>query len=301
MKKKSRFALVLMLLLLMAFLPGCNKAPAPQTIGSEQRMVIRIATDYRMDSIGYQQLQEFGKRLQEKSNNTIVTKLYCQGEWSDTESFAEYVKIGNLEMASLQISDVSQLQPEYAIYEQPYLFTGIRDVEKYITGAAGRKALDKLPAEYYGVGFVPDGYLYLLDNGQRQWVSYDELKCLGQTRALAGTAVYDLKAVYSVHPLVTSAEWWDELSEQKQTWIQESFREAQEVSFVQQLDKNPAQSLLSAGVVFQDSTLPEWSSYSSMYLQEREVYFSEHSDSLTVYWRPVIVEPLITGEEEPAQ
>ncbi|MBR4943946.1 MAG: hypothetical protein IKZ26_00860, partial [Peptococcaceae bacterium] len=67
MKKKSRFALVLMLLLLMAFLPGCNKTPAPQTIGSEQRMVIRIATDYRMDSIGYQQLQEFGKRLQEKS------------------------------------------------------------------------------------------------------------------------------------------------------------------------------------------------------------------------------------------
>ena len=301
MKKKSRFALVLMLLLLMAFLPGCNKTPAPQTIGSEQRMVIRIATDYRMDSIGYQQLQEFGKRLQEKSNNTIVTKLYCQGEWSDTESFAEYVKIGNLEMASLQISDVSQLQPEYALYEQPYLFTDMQDVEKYIAGANGRKALDLLPADYYGIGFVPDGYLYLLNNGQLQWVSYGNLKYLGQTRALADASVYDLKAVYSLHPLVTSAEWWNGLSEQKQTWIQESFREAQEVSFVQQLDKNPAQSLLSAGVVFQDSTLPEWSSYSNMYLQEREVYFSEHSDSLTVYWRPVIVEPLITGEEEPAQ
>ena len=27
MKKKSRFALILMLLLLMVFLPGCNKTP----------------------------------------------------------------------------------------------------------------------------------------------------------------------------------------------------------------------------------------------------------------------------------
>lgn len=100
---------------------------------------------------------------------------------------------------------------------------------------------------------------------------------------------------------MTSNEWWDSLSEQRQLWIQESFQEALEVSFVQQVDKNPAQSLLSAGVVFQDSAMPEWSTYSSMYLQQRETYFAEHSDSLTVYWRPVIMEPPLTGEEEPAQ
>ena len=51
---------------LTVFLQGCNSAPAPQTLGNEQRMVIRVATDYRMDSIGYQQLQEFAKRVQEK-------------------------------------------------------------------------------------------------------------------------------------------------------------------------------------------------------------------------------------------
>ena len=66
MKRWSRFTLVLMVILLTVFLQGCNSAPAPQTLGNEQRMVIRVATDYRMDSIGYQQLQEFGKMVESK-------------------------------------------------------------------------------------------------------------------------------------------------------------------------------------------------------------------------------------------
>ena len=301
MKKWSIFALILMVLTTFCLLAGCTGAPAPQTAGNDQRKAIRIATDYRMDSIGYQQLQEFAKRVQEKSKNTIVVKLYDRGAWSETESFAEYVALGTLEMAVLPVETASLLQPAYAVYNQPYLFSSMQDAEGYITGKAGRSALDTLPEGYYGIGFVPDGYLYLLNQGELQWVSYGDLRHLGQTKALSGAALYDLRALYQVHPLVTSREWWDGLSEQQRIWIQESFQEAAAASFIQQTDKNPAQSLLSAGVVFQDSATPEWSSYSAMYLQQRETYFAEHSDSLTVYWRPVIAAPPLTGEEEPAQ
>lgn len=301
MKRWGIVTLVLVLLPVLFLVQGCNGASAPQTVGNEQRMVVRLATDYRMDSIGYQQLLEFSRQLQERSENTMVVQLYSRGEWSEAESFAEYVRLGSLEMACLQAGDVNQLQPAYAVYEQPYLFSSLQAVEQYIAGVPGRKALDTLPAVYYGIGFVPDGYLYLLNDGQLQWKSYGDMKQMGQTKALAGTAVYDLKAVYSMQPLVTSREWWDALAEQQQIWIQESFQEALTASFVQQADKNPAQSLLSAGVVFQDSTMPEWSAYSSMYQQQRETYFAEHSDSLTAYWRPVVVQPPLTGEEEPAQ
>ena len=301
MKRWGIVTLVLVLLPVLLLVQGCNGASAPQTAGNEQRMVVRLATDYRMDSIGYQQLLEFSKKLQDKSENKMVVQLYGRGEWSEAESFAEYVRLGSLEMACLQAAEANRLQTAYAVYEQPYLFSSLQAVEQYIAGEPGRKALDTLPTVYYGIGFVPDGYLYLLNNGQLQWESYGDMKQLGQTKALAGTAVYDLKAVYSIQPLVTSRKWWDTLPEQQQIWIQESFQEAVTASFVQQADKNPAQSLLSAGVVFQDSTMPEWSMYSSMYLQQRETYFAEHSDSLTVYWRPVVVQPPLTGEEEPAQ
>ncbi len=304
MKKWSIFTLVLMLLSLF-LLQGCKDDSAPQAVNDEQRMVIRLATDYRIDSIGYQQLQDFGKRVQEKSENTIIVQLYSRGEWSEPDSFAPYVKLGTLEMASLQVRDASLLQPAYAIYEQPHLFSNIKAVESYIVGKAGRKALDTLPDDYYGIGFVPDGYLYLLNNGELQWVSYGDMKQMGQTKALEGSLVYDLNVLYSLQPLVTSRAWWDELSEAEQTWIQESFAEAVELSFAQQIDKNPAQSLLSAGVTFQDSAMSDWNYYNNLYLQQREIYFTEHSDALTVYWRPapVIVQPQLplTGEEEPAQ
>lgn len=300
MKKWNIFALVLVLLLIFCFLSGCSQTAMPQTTGTSQRIVIRLATDYRIDSIGYQQLQEFGRKVQEKSQNTMVVKLYSRGEWSQPDSFADYLKLGSLEMASLSVAYASQLQPAYAIYEQPYLFSSLQEVEQYITGAAGRKALDALPAPFYGVGFVPDGYLYLLQQVQPQWVSYGDLKRMGQTKALADTEVYDLRAIYSLHPLVTSRQWWDGLTEQQQSWIVESFQDAVTISFAQQADKEPAQSLLSAGVVFQESTVPQWSSYSQVYLQQRETYFSEHSDLLTVHWRPVSAQTPATGEEESA-
>ena len=301
MKKWSIFTLLLMFVTVAGMLSGCAGSSTPQTAESDQRKAIRVATDYRMDSIGYQQLQDFARRVQEKSKNTIVVKLYDRGSWSETESFTEYVELGTLEMAVLPVETASQLQPAYAVYNQPYLFSSMQVAENYITGQAGRNALDTLPQAYYGIGFVPDGYLYLLNQGELEWISYGDLRHLGQTRALGSAAVYDLRALYCVEPLVTSRAWWEGLSEQQRIWIQESFQEAAAASFIQQTDKNPAQSLLSAGVVFQNNAAPEWSSYSAMYLQQRETYFAEHSDSLTVYWRPVIAEPPLTGEEEPAQ
>lgn len=288
----------LLTLTVMLLLVGCGGAPAPQTAASEQKLSIRVATDYRKDSIGYQQLQDFARLVQEKSGNTIVVKLYSSGDWSQAESFLAYLKLGSVEMACLEPTEMNQLQPAYLLYQQPYLFADMAAVERYISGDAGRKALQTLPPMYHGVGFVPDGYQYLLDDGGLQWISYGELKLKGQTKALESAAVYDLRAVYSLQPLVALQDWWATLSAEEQTWIEESFAEALIASFAQQTDKDPAQALLASGVVFEDNTTAAWQSYSAMYLNQRERYFAEHSDALTAYWRPVAIEPPAGGEEE---
>ena len=296
--KKHAFFIGLLALLIVLLLAGCGGAPAPQAAASEQKVAIRLATDYRKESIGYQQLEDFARILQEKSQNTIVVSLYGSGEWSQAYSFVDYIKLGSLEMACLKPAEMIRLQPAYELYQQPYLFTSLQAVESYISGDAGKKALQTLPPEYYGIGFVPDGYQYLLDDGQLQWLSYGELKQKGQTKALGESRVYDLRAVYSLQPVVTLRSWWDALTEEQQGWIQESFAEAITASFAQQVDKDPAQTLLSNSVVFEDSTAPAWSSYYNLYLNQREEYFAAHSDSLTAYWRPVVEQAPTVGEEE---
>lgn len=292
--KKRRIIPMLLALLLTLVLCSCGGAPAPQAVSSEQQLAIRIGTNYRADSIGYQMLQDFGYLLQEKSGNTIVVQLYASGEWSKPESFVDYVKLGSLEMVCLEPAEMNRLQPAYALYQQPYLFTDLPAVQRYIGGEAGAKALRTLPQDYYGVGFVPDSYQYLLQNGATsQWISYGDLKVLGQTRALEGTMVFDLRAIYSLQSLVSMRTWWETLTEEQQNWVQESFQEALSVSFAHQTEKNPTQALLSSGVAFSDGA-----SYTNQYLQQRETYFAEHSDSLTAYWRPVTAPaPTEAGEE----
>lgn len=295
MRNWSICAVMFMLLLLA----GCGGAPAPQAAENEQEIAIRLATNYRDDSIGYEQLQDFARILQEKSGNTMLVKVYSAGQWSQAKSFVDYIKLGSLEMACLEPAEMQRLQPAYELYQQPYLFSSLQAVAGYITGETGRKALETLPPDYYGVGFVPDGYLYLLQDGESRWVSFGELKKMGQTKALENAAVYDLRAIYSLQPVVTMGSWWDALTEEQQGWVQESFQEALGSSFAQQEDKDPAQTLLASGVIFEDNTTPAWNSYSNLYLNQREAYFAVHSNSLTAYWRPVVAEPPTNEEEVP--
>lgn len=294
--------IILWMLLFLCLLTGCGRAPLLQTIESEQKVAIRLATNDREDSIGYQQLQDFARLVQERSDNTIVVKIYGAGEWSSPESFLEYLTLGTLEMACLEPTTAMQLQPAYELYQQPYLFASLQEIETYLCGEEGKKALQILPKAYHGVGFVPDGYLYYLADGENsQWVSYGVLKQKGQTKNLETAQVYDLKAIYNLQPLVAQSSWWDTLTEEQQGWIVESFQEAVKTSLAQQEDKDPAQTLLASGVVFQENTSAEWNRYYTSAMNQRETYFSGHRDVLTAYWRPVVAQQPATEEEDVIQ
>ncbi len=281
--------------------PGATQADAVPAARTQSKragdIAIRLATDYRADAIGYRVLEDFARRLEEKSEGAVQVKLYRSGEWSNAGSFAEYLRLGNLEMACLRADVAEALQPAYAIYQQPYLFSAMTETAaQYVESDAAQTALSLLPEAYRGVGFVPDGYLYLLQQGAEppRWVSYGEMLHLSGTKALEGTAVFDLQAIYSLQPLAAQAAWWDGLTETQQGWIRDSLREAVATSFAEQAEEPQARALAAGGVVFQDMTSEAQNSYANQYMAQREAYFASHADALTAHWRAA---PVIGGEE----
>jgi len=298
-KKEYRQRILPAVVLLLVFvLPlflftGCT-AKNEQTMNAVH--VVRLATDYREEDLGYQQLQIFAQGVSEKSKGALEVQIYKAGEWSNAESFLEYINSGVLDMACLPGEQAVILQPGYAVYEQPYLFSGLSMVEQYVCGTVAHKALQQLPQEYYGIGFVADGYRYWVQQSSDKMYSYGMVKHLAEIHELENTIIYDVQAVYGLHPLVVSQKWWADLAEQEQLWLQESFQESLKSILIHQKEIAP-QRLEDSGAVVGRMIPAELSGITMQWLNQRELYFLSHSDVLTAYWRPTVV-TVMNGEEE---
>lgn len=288
-------ALVLLIVLSVPLFlcSGCTKVG--HSADMETAQVIRVATAYNEHHFGYHQLEFMAQSVAEKSNGMLQMELYAEAEWSKTESFLEYLDAGTLQMACLPSQEAIALQPMYALYEQPYLFSSLQMVEQYVCGSAAKNALQQLPPAYYGIGMVADGYRYWASQTPNPWCAYGEVSHLASIQELNNMVLYDVQTVYGLHPLIASQKWWDTLTEQQQLWITESFAASLQESIRVQKETT-SQELIEKGVTVY-TVLPETLSYLTMQWQnQRETYFLSHNDTLTAYWRPVTV-PAIIGEE----
>lgn len=287
------FVLFLFLSLSLFLFSGCSNAK--QALEQKATYAIRVATDFREEDLGYQQLCVFAQSLSELSDGALEVKLYKKGEWSEAERFAEYVTCGSLEMACVPITQAIALQPIYAIYEQPYLFSDLKAVEEYSLSNAAQNALRLLPQSYYGLGFVASGYNYLVQKESLQSLSYGSVKHLAEIHELDDAVVYDVRAQYDIQPLIVSSKWWNTLTESEQTWIQESFNKSLKyiLEYQREFDSKP----LEECEIIVQSVLPVGlSEYTERLLSQREAYFSSHSDTLTAYWRPTGITTMIGKE-----
>lgn len=289
----SYFMLILLLSFSLFLFSGCsNTKQVPEQKASH---VIRIVTDYREDDLGYQQLFTFAQSLAEISDGALEARLYQSGEWSKAESFIEYLDCESIEMACISISQAIDLQPMYAIYEQPYLFYNLQAVENYVLGNAAQTALNLLPASYHGVGWVANGYNYFVQKQSLQSVSYGTLQHLLQICELSDAMVYDVQAQYSLYPLIASSKWWNTLTELEQAWIQESFEKSLEYILNYQKETLPQQ-MTEDGIILQSVLPAELSKYTEQWISQREAYFASRSDVLTAYWRPAVMTTIIGKE-----
>ena len=271
----SDLILLMLLLLPLFLLSGCVSNAVSVTGRNPE--VIRLVSDYEQEDLGYWQLEAFAQALQEKSDGALTVQLYKKDAWSKAESFVAYLDAGSIEMVCMPMEEAISMQPSFAVYKQPYLFSGLQAVENYVLGAASKKVLQQLPNGYYGIGLVADGYQYLVQQETMKSYSYGTLKRLAKIHELDGAAVYAVQAIYQLHPLIASRDWWVDLTEQEQLWVQDAFTESLQNAFVYQKDI-AGQRLYESGITVQSVLPPELTGYTEQYMMQREAYFSVHAD-----------------------
>lgn len=260
----------------------------------EKEIAIRIASENRMDSLAYQQLQMFASQLQETSHNHILAKIYCEGQWSNSDQFTEYLRLSSIQMAAVPISVIKTLAPEFEVFEQPCLFAGTQELEHYIQSDAAEQALAMMPKEYVALGFVPDGYAYYTVGEYTGWLPYGEIRKLGAQRALSQTTVYDGKDMYSLQVLLVDGKWWKKLTEERQNMIRECYRNSLTEFFRQQEEKPPTETLRDMGIQIVDGAGID----SSVLRASLEMYFATHPNQITYHWRPFVAPEQTEGDAE---
>lgn len=293
-KQSVWLALLLATLLLM----GCDRI---QSIPEEQESyakVIRMATDLSKGSLGYEQLEYFAAQLQEVSQGKLELALYQQGEWGTAESMLEYLRLGSVEMVCLSSNAFIAIHPAFEIYDIPLLFAGLSAVQRYAEGEQGLGALAILGSGYHPLGWVGNGYLYMMQTGESvSWHPITELQRKAQLKALPEDGmIFAAEAYYQLEAALCRQKWWESCTEEEKGWIEEAFAVANDWSWQQQTVQNMAIVLEQLEVPIQNFTTEQLQAYQRQWMAARESYFAQHSDALTGQWRPVNVEH--SGGEE---
>lgn len=293
---------VLFTFLLTVLLTGCSLPEHASFTGvKETASVIRLATDFTEDSAGYQQLQQFAQLLEKKSDGSWKVKLYQTGQWGRESSFLDYLRLDCVEMVCLRGQSLAGQAPAYAVYGLPYLFSSPQEAAGYMQGFKGTEALAVLPALWKGMGLVNDGYLYLLEeNGMRSWESFSALKKRAQVKGFVeDTVITASQAYYQLHVVLTQQSFWDGLQEDTQRWITEAMQESLQWSWQQPVATDQQAALLTLGVNCQPLNGEIEHYYQNLLGREREAYFAQNVDGLTVQWRPIVSSEQGTGEVLP--
>ena len=191
MKKKSLFAMLLSLALILSLLAGCGSAkqetpaataapaaetapqpaeqPAEKPAASEDKPV-KLAMSighYPKASAFGQAGQFFIDKLAEYSNGTITADLYTDNALGDIASQVDGVVDGSIDILVYGDSYFAVYVPELQAFELPFLYESTAEARHVIDSAAG----DYIRAKFEGTGiFIPGfweiGMRVLANNGE---------------------------------------------------------------------------------------------------------------------------------------
>jgi tripartite ATP-independent transporter DctP family solute receptor len=119
--------------------------------------------------------RKFAQVVAQKSGGKLKVKLYPGGTLGGEAVVASAMQGGTLEMSMMGPGLLTGMDKEFGIFDTPFLFDDVKEVDAALDGPVGRKLLDKLPAKgLVGLSYWDHGFR-IVTNSKRSITKVEDI------------------------------------------------------------------------------------------------------------------------------
>ena len=161
MKKTAGFFLVFTLIM---GITGCGKKKDSAPVSSEP-VTLRMAQTSAADGAVGLSMEKFAAGVNEKTNGRIKISVFHNGQLGTERDNVEACQLGNLDIAVVNQSVLTNFIPEIAAFDLPYVIQSTEHGDKVFLGDIGKEYLAKLPkVELQGLAIWESGFRNLTNS-----------------------------------------------------------------------------------------------------------------------------------------
>ncbi|MBC2728957.1 DctP family TRAP transporter solute-binding subunit [Desulfosporosinus sp.] len=163
MLKKCWISLIIILVLGVS---GCDKRVIDgQQVNKKEKIIIKFSHVVEENTPKGLAAFRFAQLISERSSGSIEVQVFPNSQlFKDGEEF-EALNRGDVQMIAPATSKVSQLFPQWQIWDLPYLFTDLDSVHRIMDGPVGKELLNQLQEKnMLGLAMWDNGFKHLTNN-----------------------------------------------------------------------------------------------------------------------------------------
>lgn len=147
--------------LLLALL--CGLALPGLTLAERPAVLLRFAHVVAPDTPKGQMAQHFQQLVQQRSGGRIRVEVYPDSQLYGDDDEMEALRLGAVELLAPSLSKFGNVgMPEFEVFDLPFLFTDLAQVQRVLQGPVGQQLRQRLARQQMlGLGFMDNGFKHM--------------------------------------------------------------------------------------------------------------------------------------------